>query len=265
MRVYGYEFMLTSAYPWGLFGDRAVEAGFAGAQPASGGPAGAQPAFAGPVPAEPDSGGPDQAESDSGEPAFAEPAFAEPAFAGLAGPAFASTEAAPAAWSVVLSSAARWLLALFLLVGAAGLVVQNVLEIHSAAGAVSKAQALSQSETAFTPLNNAVGTANSSMQSCGQSVSCVTKVDASLVSSFNTFATGIAAIAMPAGAPSTDGQAVVTDARTLASDFSQLSKATTASQYTSLESSTGIQAVLDKLGQDYDKLGSSLGASTSGS
>jgi Domain of unknown function (DUF4389) len=235
MRVYGFEFMLTSAYPWSLFGDRAVEGGFAGTQPAFGGSAGT------------------------------EPAFAEPAFAGLAGPAFASTETVPAAWRVVLSSAARWLLALFLVVGAAGLIVQNVLEIHGAASAVSKAQALSQSETAFNPLNNAVGTANSSMQSCGQSVSCVTKVDASLVSSFNTFATGIAAIAMPAGAPSTDAQTVVTDAHTLASDFSQLSKATTASQYSSLEQSTGIQAALDKLGQDYDKLGSSLGASTSGS
>jgi hypothetical protein len=261
MRVYGFEFMLTSAYPWSLLGDRAVEGGFAGTQPAFGGSAGTEPAFAAPDSADPDSS---ESESES-ESAFAEPAFAEPAFAGLAGPAFASTETVPAAWRVVLSSAARWLLALFLVVGAAGLIVQNVLEIHGAASAVSKAQALSQSETAFNPLNNAVGTANSSMQSCGQSVSCVTKVDASLVSSFNTFATGIAAIAMPAGAPSTDAQTVVTDAHTLASDFSQLSKATTASQYSSLEQSTGIQAALDKLGQDYDKLGSSLGASTSGS
>jgi len=218
IRLYGYEFMLTSTYPWGLFGDRpdeAASAQFAGAEPA-----------AGPL---------------------------------------AATGPVPAGWSLALSSAGRSLVGLFLAIGAIALIVQGVFQISGTAGAVSKAEALSQARTAFSPLNVAVGTADSSMQSCGQSVSCVTKVDGGLVTSFNTFATDIAAIRMPGGAPSTYAQDTVTDAHTLAGDFGRLSKATSASQYTSLASSLGIQAALDKLSADYGKLGTSLGGSATSS
>jgi hypothetical protein len=258
IRVYGYEYMLTSTYPWGLFGDRPDQV--AGA-PFAGSP------FSGAQPAAPQFAGAELADSEPAGSEFggAEPADADFGGAPFGGAPFASSEPAPATWSLILSGAGRGLVGLFLVIGAVALIVQGVLQISGTAGAVSKAAALSQAQTAFSPLNAAVGTANSSMQSCGQSVTCVTKVDGGLVTSFTTFATDIAAIRMPGGAPGTYAQDAAADSRTLAADFGRLSKATTASQYTSLASSLGIQAALDKLGTDYGKLATSLGGSATSS
>jgi hypothetical protein len=213
IRLYGYEYMLTSTYPWGLFGDRADEA----------------------------------------------------ASAPFAADAFATADSVPASWSLVLSSAARRLVGLFLVIGAAALIVQVVFQISGTAGAVSKAVALGQAQADFSPLNTAVGTASSSTQACGQSLSCVTKVDGALVPSFTTFATDLAAIRMPGGAPSTYAQDAAADARKLAGDFGQLGKATSTSQYSSLASSLGMQATLEKFSTDYGKLVTSLGGTATSS
>jgi hypothetical protein len=76
----------------------------------------------------------------------------------------------------------------------------------------------------------------------------------------------MAALSMPAGAASTSAKAVASDAAALATDFGQLSKATSTTQYSSLESSLGIQGALTKLSNDYAALGTALGApKTSGS
>jgi hypothetical protein len=170
-----------------------------------------------------------------------------------------------AGWSLDLSGAARRLVGVFLVIGAVILVTVIAIEASAASG-VSKAQALSQEEAVFSPFNTALGSGYTALQACGQTLSCVDKVDANLVPDFSGFSTRMAALSMPAGAASTSAKAVASDAAALATDFGQLSKATSTTQYSSLESSLGIQGALTKLSNDYAALGTALGApKTSGS
>jgi hypothetical protein len=179
------------------------------------------------------------------------------------------TSAAPrqeAGWSLELSAAARRLVGLFLVAGAAVLVTVVAIGASAGSGDLTKAQALSQVENTYSPLNTAVGSAYSATQACNQSLSCVQQVDATLAPAFSSFATGIAALSMPTGAASTSAKALAADAEALATDFGQLSKATSTTQYSNLGSSLGVQGALTKLSTDYTTLGTALGApKTSGS
>jgi uncharacterized protein DUF4389 len=303
IRCTGYQLMLTSAYPSGLFGDRPAEFASTAYAPAGTAytPAGtaftpAETTFAPAEPTEdafttaPDAPEPSADAFTTAEPAadaftvdepaadaftaagpaggaFAAPGPAGDAFsaAGPGGAGFAGAEPGLGAWSLILTSAARRLIVVFLVLGVIVLAGTTSVRIITGEGAVSKAVALSDVEAAYTTLGQAVTKADTSLQACGNSVSCVAKVDGSLAPVFRNFGASVAAIHMPAGTPSTSAQAVAADAQAGADDLTQLSKATSVSQYTSLEKSTGAEAHLDKLSKDYGTLITSLGGSVSSS
>lgn len=181
--------------------------------------------------------------------------------------AVASAASPPVGWSLDLSGAARRLVGVFLVVGAVVLIAAIAIGvIAGGSSGASKARALSQEEAVFAPFNEALGSGYTALQGCGQNLGCVTKVDANLAPDFSGFGTRMAALSMPAGAASTSAKAVAADAAVLATDFGQLSKATSTTQYSSLETSLGIQGQLTKLSSDYTALGTALGApKTSGS
>jgi hypothetical protein len=181
--------------------------------------------------------------------------------------AVASAASAPAGWSLDLSGAARRLVGVFLVIGAVVLIAAIAIGvIAGGSSGASKAHALSQEEAVFAPFNEALGSGYTALQGCGQNLTCVDKVDANLVPDFSGFGTRMAALSMPAGAASTSAKAVAADAAVLATDFRQLSKSTSTTQYSNLETSLGIQGQLTKMSNDYTALGTALGApKTSGS
>jgi hypothetical protein len=63
---------------------------------------------------------------------------------------------------------------------------------------------------------------------------------------------------MPAGKASAETMTVAADAQRLASDASQLSKATTLTQYSSLMASLGVNAESSQLNRDFGDLRSTL-------
>jgi hypothetical protein len=216
--------MLTSAYPGGLFGD----------QPPS-------PAY-------------DPAAAQyPGAPQYPGAAAAAPGF----GPP-------PDPWTLVLSRSARQLVVWFLVIGVVvliGSVAGEVVAVNGAANNVSKAVALDGLHTAVAPLNQALSDDSTKVRACGQNLSCVTKVDASLASSYSTFASAVSSISMPSGTATTQASSLVTDANTLTTIYTQLGHATSASQYSGIVNSSGVQGHFHALSTDYDKLQATLSGS----
>jgi hypothetical protein len=210
-RVNGYMFMLTSAYPGGLFGD--------------------QPAV---------------------------PVY-DQAFPPAPGPAF---PAPPDPWRLVLSSAARQLVGWFLAIGAvvfAGMLVGVIIAANNAANTVSAADAFNHMQNAADVLNNAERNAASQTQACGQNnLPCVTKIDAHMGVVYRTFAATMTSISMPSSQDSTAAAKIAADAGKVANVYSQLGQATSAEQYASIATSSGVQAEIRTLVSDFDNLQSSL-------
>ena len=297
-RVYGYLLMLTSAYPGGLFGDPAptgyvpaFDAGPSTADPVSADPvaaesesadpgftaaadpgftaaadpgftaaadpgftAAADPGFAaGPAFAAP-------AESGSGAPA--QPDFGRPAESGSGGPAGTGFAGPADPWTLVLSSSARKLVGWFLVIGV--LVLGGIIAGSAIASGgvtkVDKAVALVQLKAAAGPVNQALQVDVPKGQTCGQNLSCVTKIDASLGDVYAKFGSDVAAIGMPTDVTAADAAAVSADATKISNVLDRLGKATNVAQFTSIANTSGIQADLSTLTADYNKLQRALSA-----
>jgi hypothetical protein len=159
-------------------------------------------------------------------------------------------------WTLVLSGAARRLVGWFLAIGVVLLVglIVIVAVVASNSTTISKAIALSQLRAAASQVSQAEQTDNGTAQACGKNLPCVAKVDTSVGGSYRTFASQVAAIAMPSGAASADAATVVTDATKVADSYTQLGTAKTTSQYSSIVNSSGIRGDLTALSTDYNKL-----------
>jgi hypothetical protein len=168
----------------------------------------------------------------------------------------------PDPWTLVLSRGARRLVGWFLVIGVVLLIggaVGGAFAGNGAASNVNKAIALVDLRTAVAPLNQALSDDSTKARACGQNVSCVTRVDASLASSYSTFASAVSSISVPSGTATTQAASIVTEANTLASIYTQLGHATSASQYSSIVNSSGVQGHFNALSADYNKLQATLG------
>jgi hypothetical protein len=161
------------------------------------------------------------------------------------------------AWSLVLTSAARRLLSAFLVIGLVVVAPLGVSDVH----AISNFRSLivyAQSQAVMIRLSVAVSVDTNAIQACGDEVSCITKREGSLAGAYGTFANSIVAIPMRAGKASAETMSVAGDAQQLASGASQLSKATTLTQYSSLKASLGMSAESSQLNRDFGNLRSTL-------
>jgi hypothetical protein len=241
VRYYAYWLMLTPTYPRGLFGDKPGVPTWAD-QPAA--PTGSTPPFG----ATPGFG---TAESVYGT---APGGYGAPA--GYGGRPFFQ----PATWSLVLTSRAKKLVTTFIVLGAVLWIADVGLQVHNARHEVNAMVAnigRDQLRSAHGTLNSQVTALHNAVQACDNTLPCVTSADATAATDFAAFASRLQAIPLPAGAASA-GARLDADATTLAQDYTTLSTTTSASQYQSTLTSTGLAGALATFNADYSALGQEL-------
>lgn len=272
IRYISYLLLLTPTYPGALFGD------------GSGAPAVGVPGepTAWDAPAAPGYGAPGH----PGEPPAAEygpPGYSAPGYGtagsvydtppGYGGPGGYGTAGGygaprpgfqPASWQLILTSAARRLVVLFVVLGAliwAGyLVAMGIIT----ANAVNRTNTVNTANNAIDQLNSSYSTLTSNLdnwqaavKACDTNLTCVTKADGKAAAYFSTFASQLQATPMPPVATAAASR-LHSDATQAAQDFTQLSKATSVSAYQSTFASTGLQQTLDTFDQDFNALGTAL-------
>ena len=260
VRFLGYVFLLTATYPGGLFGDQPGVAG-----PLPGMPVTAEPGE--PWPAQPGYGqpaypGPGYAMAAPGQPAYPGPGYgaAEPAYGQPEGPGEWLGGADP--WRLVLSGAAKKLVAMFLVLGVillAGYIAGIAVAASNSGNGASRANAALAVEGNYASLSASVLTFATKVSACQGKLGCVTKIDGQMSQAFSQFATQLQGISMPSPAATSAAAALQADATAAARDFHELSSATSVAQYQQLAASTGLQAQLTKFDTDHASLGSTLG------
>ncbi|HEY9244630.1 MAG TPA: DUF4389 domain-containing protein [Streptosporangiaceae bacterium] len=164
-------------------------------------------------------------------------------------------------WRLVLSSAAKGLVGMFLAIGVLVFVLYAVLigVAISANSTVSKAEAGLSVKTAYSSLSTTMAAFGSSVSGCAGKLSCVNRVDARMSGAFGKFGSDLHGIAMPTPASSTASATVQSDANQIATDFQRLSTASSVSQYQHTVASTGLQGLLSQFDADYQSLNQALG------
>jgi len=230
VRFVGYVFLLTATYPGGLFGD----------QPGAG-----QPGYGQQAPGEPAAGVPGYGQAPYGQPD---------------GPGEWLGGAEP--WRLVLSAAARKLVAMFLIIGVlvlAGYIAGFAVAANNSSNGVSQANAALAVEGNYASLSASVSAFATKVSACQGKLSCVTKIDGQMSQAFSQFATQLQGVSMPSPAATSAAAALQADATAAARDFHELSSATSVTQYQQLAPSTGLQAQLTKFDTDHASLGRTLG------
>lgn len=261
-RLNGYLYMLTSAYPAGLYGDRPTADTMPGNATADYPmPGGAAPGYAAP-----EYGPPGHPTPGYGTPGYAAPGYAAPGYGtpGYAAPGYAMPgQTAPGAgspWGLVLSSGARKLLTFFLVLGTlsvGGYVTIGVIAVKSV---VSNVEALDQVQNDSRPFFAELNDYPTKVQNCGKRISCVSALNSATSAAFASYASQISAISMPHGAASSDAADLVNTATKLSATFYQLSKATTRAQLKQITSPAAIDSELNTINQEFDDLQLALGA-----
>jgi hypothetical protein len=297
-RFYGYIFLLTGTYPWGLFGDQ-PGLGYPGygepgyGQPPAGLPDygqtmppqpryGAPPAQPGypqpdpgvPAPDQPGYGQPGYGQPPAGQSAYPGPGYGQPSYgqppAGQPGYAVPGYGQPPAPirwlggdqpWRLVLSSRAKDLVRMFLAIGVLLIVgyIVTIAVVASSSSTVSKAEAAASVESSFDTLRSTLSGFDAKVAACQGSLSCVNKVDATMAQAFSNFAQDMRGKSMPTAASRDAAATVQADAGQIGQDFQKLSTARSVSQYQQDVASTGLAALLHKFDADYAALGQTLG------
>jgi uncharacterized protein DUF4389 len=294
-RYYCYMGMLTSTYPWKLFGD----------QPGASAPVAPAQAPGWAAPAEPTA----PAESAWGTPPadWAPPAYgATPAYGsdtgtgtgpgyeptvgygtpggygtptgygtpggygtppGSAGYGNAQPVAPPASWRLVLPQSAKVLLIVLIVLG----VITNVGEQVGRIALANRTTNTVNSQAAITQWNSADTALNAEMKkwatkakacdSGSQGLACATAADAQAAGYMSAFASQVQAIAMPSGAASAAAAKTVTDATRTSGDFTTISQDTTVAQYQADMASSGLSPDLDAVQTDINNVAAALGNS----
>jgi hypothetical protein len=214
MRTTAYTWLVTAAYPWGLFGDRPVPAG----PPA---PA----AAAGPA--------------DAPEGAF-------PATASLAGPPEGLEPPRAPRGLLLLSSGAKGLVVLFLVLGVAQYVAGGAVSVTTTSNARKTTQARSDLTAAHNTLAGQIQQYQQQVIACPAPVqlSCVQSAESELAAAFAAYATELRRIEFPASA-----QAEAAELEDLADQFATALRE---------RADAGSPEEYQRLAADSEQLGSSF-------
>jgi len=239
-----YWLLLTPSYPGGLFGDAPGAPGYAGEPPA---PEYDAPGY--------DAPGYGTAGSVYGTP----PGYGAPGGYGATRPIVR-----PASWQLILTSAAKRLVVLFVVLGALVWVGGIVLDATLIANAANRSntvntanQAIDQMNSSYAALTSKLSKLQATVKACDTNLTCVTRADGTAAAYFSTFASQLQATPMPSGAVAAASK-LHADATQAAQDFTQLSKATTVSGYQRTFASIGLQHTLNGFDQDFNALGTAL-------
>jgi hypothetical protein len=155
-RLAAYWFMLTPAYPGGVFGD----------------PPGAPGWTAGPQPAP--------------EPYWGDPGYGDPAYAPQPVPQISS-------WQLSLTRGARRLLVTFIVLGAVSGLGLNVYDAVAGKSRIQAAIGVLQLNRAVNTLNTSSNAWQQGAANCGQDLPCLTRQDAAVAPAYRTLARQVAA------------------------------------------------------------------------
>jgi Domain of unknown function (DUF4389) len=237
LRYLGYMLLVTPEYPAGLYGD------------ALGAPAGPVLArssgttLGGVFPDE-------QAQAGAGPAETAQ----------LTGFGAAQTPAAASPWLVTLSSAARTLVTVAIVVGVLGGVADGFLTSHNLGNALNTGNRLAADNSvtnAYNKLGSVLSGFQAKTENCQQNLACVTDLDGQVASAFATFGQTLAGADIPSDF-SADAAALTSDNQKVQGDFGQLAAAKSASQYTGIASTLGLQADLTAWQGAFNKLHNEL-------
>jgi hypothetical protein len=269
-RFYCYYYMLTPTYPWGLFGDAG------GVQPATAAPAypapdawyGTQAGYApsgydapgyGPAGYGPPGTPPTPGYGTPGSVYGAPGGYGVP---GGYGPGH--TVFQPASWQLILTSGARRLVVLVLVLGVLTYVVDGVRFGTSTERAIQRAQNISTTNNAINELNSSYDTLTGKMNqwqaavtACDQNLTCVTKADGNAAGYFTAFGSSVRATPVLSGATAAASQ-VYSDANQVAREYTELSQATSVAEYQATFNHIGLQQTLNRFDTDFNALGTAL-------
>jgi Domain of unknown function (DUF4389) len=274
VRLNGYFWMLTPAYPGGLYGDKPGTVAWADALPAARAPEGyGAPGYGTPGYGTPAGyGGPTQYAPPAGYGAteYGAPAGYGAAFPGYGAPVGygapgygapggygVQPAAPPVTWLLQLTSAARGLVSLFIVLGSllavAYIAVYAVLIGSTVSKVTSAATAINQLNSSYTTLTGKLDALDQSVQKCDQNLTCVTLQDGQAAAAFDTFSSQLANTSVPAEAAPAKAR-LAADAAAVAQDYTRFSKATSASQYQSVFASSNLRQALTDFDQDFNAL-----------
>ena len=277
-RFYGYFYLMSGTYPGGLFGDPAdADAAAMAAGPVAAGPAAVSP---GAEPAQPDAARPAAPPLDAaqppaaqpgeavkpgyGQPGYGQPGYGPPDAAHREATAAAGWPADPRAWRLVLSSGAKQLVGLFIVLGSVvlvGYISVGVVAASHAATDATRVDAINSVSAAHVKLSRQLSDLSQQITACqSQSavLSCVTKLDEQAAQDFGAFASAVRSTPVPpSAAAAADRLAAVTGQ--VQSAFQQLGTATSAAEYRKIDSNTVVPTV-DQFNSAYQSLGVALGA-----
>jgi Domain of unknown function (DUF4389) len=217
LRFYAYAYLVTAAYPWGLFGDRPSPVG----QPPAGAPAPA---------------------------AAPQDAFTAPTET-LEAPVEAPPEPAAPRGLLVLSSGAKRVMVLFIVLGVALYAGGGALAAIGSRGTVSRVEALSRVQAAHDTLAGEGQKFQQQISACGSAsnqLGCVQAADRGLANAFETFATKVDRLDFPASTQD-EADEVARLGHRFAGALRELVAAPSIEEYTRLASGT------DQIGSAFDQ------------
>jgi hypothetical protein len=260
-----YFYMLTAAYPRGLFGDGVAIPPTGDFAPVASGDEAPAPS-GDEIPAAPAASAD---EVPAAPAASADEVPAAPAASGYEAPAAPGYEipVAPAAWQsadwrLLLARGAKQLLGWFIGIGVVIWVAGIVLGAINSANGVSTANAIHAMKAANSTLTTELNNYQKTVQAC-TNATCVETADARAATAFTNFASTVHGTPMPASAVAAANK-VYSDASEVAQDLTRLSHlgpSISASQYESTANSTGIGQASTQLQQDFSALSNTLNSS----
>lgn len=172
-------------------------------------------------------------------------------------------EVTPAAdpWRLPLSGAAKGIVSLFFVLGAAAIVVVAIVApsaSNNPAVAFSNTRGMVLVGQAYSQATSSTQNFSQAVQACRQ-LSCVTAQDQKEAATLRTLARSIRSAGL-VGQPAADASKLASDSTTAAQALDQLATATTVSQYQSDVTNSGIEQKLVSIDSDYRQLVKDVGA-----
>ncbi len=168
-------------------------------------------------------------------------------------------------WRLILSGAARKLMAGFLVLGVlfsvgcsatAGTAHSNGV---SAANATNATNATNQVQANTTPVTDAVNNYSAYVKACKGQLTCVTQLDRQVAATFNTFAEQLRATRMPSKATAANA-ALVASVLRAGAIYARLGAAASPTQYINAAKAADLNQALNQVNQAYANLGTALGS-----
>ena len=182
---------------------------------------------------------------------------AQPGYAQAGYGAPAAEPADRLSWRLVLSTAARKLVVLFIVLGVVLGAVNGAVEAALAGNSVSALAAAEQVVTDLAPARTALDNYSTNVQACKGKLNCVEALDRKVAGTLNASAGQLRGIAMPSRATAANA-ALAASVSNTAAIFAKLGTATSAGQYVSEAQASGLQQSVDQINQAYNNLGTAL-------